>query len=75
MNVKVSYLVASSIEELQEKIDKELEALQLNTKIRVVEVRTSQITTGYLVQIVYMVIETPPMQILNEGEKVYVPEN
>lgn len=71
MKVKVNYLIASTVEELQEEVDKELEALQVNKKVRVLDVKTTATGTEFLSQIAYMILEDPePMQILNEGEKV-----
>lgn len=75
MRIKVSYVEAQNLEQLQEVVSKELEAIQLNIKNRVAEVKT--ITSGdkYVAQIVYMEIDDLDKQILMEGETVDVLKN
>ena len=75
MRIKVSYVEAQSLEQLQDVVSKELEAIQLNVKNRVAEVKT--ITSGdkYVAQIVYMEIDDLDKQILMEGETVDVLKN
>lgn len=75
MRIKVSYVEAQNLEQLQDVVSKELEAIQLNIKNRVAEVKT--ITSGdkYVAQIVYMEIDDLDKQILMEGETVDVLKN
>lgn len=75
MRIKVSYVEAQNLEQLQDVVSKELEAIQLNIKNKVAEVKT--ITSGdkYVAQIVYMEIDDLDKQILMEGETVDVLKN
>ncbi len=75
MKIKVSYIEATTIEQLQDLVDRELEALQLNIKNKVAEVKTIRDTNGYVAQIVYMEIEDIERELLKEGESINVLES
>lgn len=75
MKIKISYVGAPDLEQLQEAVSKELEALQLNVKNKVAEVKTIKDDSGYLAQIAYMELDGMEQQILMEGDTTNVSKN
>lgn len=75
MKIKIVYVEAENIEKLQEVVNKELDALQMNVRNKVVEVKTLTTTDGYAAQIAYAELEGAPQEILMEGDAVNVPKN
>ena len=75
MNIKISYVKAENVEQLQDEVNKELEALQLNVKNKVAEVKTIKDDSGYLAQIAYMELDGMEQQILMEGDITNVSKN
>lgn len=63
--IKVSYVIAGNEEELQNMVNIELEAIQVNVKNKVKDIRFGQAHTGYIAQITYE--ENEDIQILNEN--------
>ena len=51
--VKVRFVEAANLDELKELTNKELEAIQVNVRNMIRDIRTSIYGTGYLVQITY----------------------
>lgn len=51
--VKVRFVEATNLDELKELTNKELEAIQVNVRNMIRDIRTSIYGTGYLVQITY----------------------
>ena len=69
MKIKIEYVEAATIEQLQEEVSKALEAIQLNIRNRVAEVKTIKSESGYVAQIAYGEIEENIPQVLMEGEE------
>ena len=67
--IKVAYVEAENLEELENLTNKEIEAIQVNIKNIIKDVDlTHKNNTGYVVQITYEEIEEP--QILKESEDI-----
>lgn len=65
MKTKVLYVISNEINTLQDEVNKELEALQVNSKITIEKVDTTIGQNTYIVQVTYNESEEIP-QILNE---------
>lgn len=65
MKTKVLYVISNEINTLQDEVNKELEALQVNSKITIEKVDTTVGQNTYIVQVTYNESEEIP-QILNE---------
>jgi len=64
--IKVEYLEASSLEELNEVVQVGIEAIQVNVKNKILDIKTLEKSSGgYLVQVTYE--ETEEIQILKES--------
>ncbi len=64
MNIKVSYIEATDVTALQELVSKELEAIQLNVKNRIVDVKPFILGDKLVAQIAYAEVEE---QVLKES--------
>ena len=73
MKTKIDFVEASDIQQLKEELNKLLEAIQVNIKCRVAEIKTIPTTTGYIAQVVYIELEDSLNQVLNEEVVVNVP--
>ena len=65
MKTRVLYVISNEINTLQDEVNKELEALQVNSKITIEKVDTTVGQNTYIVQVTYNESEDIP-QILNE---------
>lgn len=75
MRIKVEFITGSNIEELQENVNKALEAIQLNVKNNVVEVKTISTEGNFVSQIAYAELDELEKEPLMEGEQVNVSKN
>ena len=64
--VKVSFVKADSFEELQELVNREIEAIQVNVRNTITGISTVSEGESYITQITY----EEAREILNEGLKV-----
>lgn len=65
MKTRVLYVISNEIDTLQDEVNKELEALQVNSKITIEKIDTTVGQNTYIVQVTYNESEDIP-QILNE---------
>ena len=65
-NVKVSFVKADNFEELQELVNREIEAIQVNVRNTITGVNTVSEGESYITQITY----EEAREILNEGLEV-----
>ena len=65
MKTRVLYVISNEINTLQDEVNKELEALQVNSKITIEKIDTTVGQNTYIVQVTYNESEYIP-QILNE---------
>ena len=65
MKTRVLYVISNEINTLQDEVNKELEALQVNSKITIEKVDTTVGQNTYIVQVTYNESEDIT-QILNE---------
>jgi hypothetical protein len=65
MKTRVLYVISNEINTLQDEVNKELEALQVNSKITIEKIDTTVGQNTYIVQVTYNESEDIP-QILNE---------
>ena len=65
MKTRVLYVISNEINTLQDEVNKELEALQVNSKITIEKIDTTVGQNTYIVQVTYNESEEIP-QILNE---------
>lgn len=65
MKTKVLYVISNEINTLQDEVNKELEALQVNSKITIEKIDTTIGQNTYIVQVTYNESEEIT-QILNE---------
>jgi thioredoxin reductase len=75
MRIKVEFITGSNIEELQENVNKALEAIQLNVKNNIVEVKTISAEGSFVSQIAYAELEELEKEPLMEGDQVNVSKN
>ena len=75
MRIKVEFITGSTIEELQENVNKALEAIQLNVKNNIVEVKTINAEGNFVSQIAYAELDELEKEPLMEGEQVNVSKN
>ena len=75
MRIKVEFITGSTIEELQENVNKALEAIQLNVKNNIVEVKTISAEGNFVSQIAYAELDELEKEPLMEGEQVNVSKN
>lgn len=66
MKTRVLYVISNEIDTLQDEVNKELEALQVNSKITIEKIDTTVGQNTYIVQVTYNESEEIP-QILNEN--------
>lgn len=67
--IKVVY-VKTNLDEIEQDVNNELEALQVNKKVTITKINTEVMGTSALVQIVYNIDEEPEPQILLESEEL-----
>ena len=75
MRIKVEFITGSTIEELQENVNKALEAIQLNVKNNIVEVKTISAEGNFVSQIAYAELDELEKEPLMEGEQLNVSKN
>ncbi|MBO7614996.1 MAG: hypothetical protein J6T15_04810 [Bacilli bacterium] len=68
IELKISYLTASDVKQLEEEVNKELVAIQTNVNYAIVNVDTKVVPNGYLVQIAYADIEPKTVSNLFESQ-------
>ena len=67
LKVRVVYVEGENLEDLQKKVNEEIEALEVNVNYNILEVKTIDKTVA---QITYGEMLTPEPVILNESEEV-----
>lgn len=73
MKTKVDYVEASDLIQLKDEVNKLLDAIQVNIKCRVAEVKTIvNPSGGYIAQVVYLELDDNLTQTLNEEVAVSV---
>lgn len=74
MRVKIEYVEGNTLDELRENVNKALEAIQLNVKNSIMEVKTFDYGTNLVAQIAYAELEEIKEPLM-EGEQIDVSKN
>lgn len=67
MKIRIVYVEGESLEDLQKKVNEEIEALEVNVNYNILEIKTIDLTHA---QITYGEMKMPEVQPLNESEEV-----